>query len=374
MQIKLGEKIKELRQRDRRRQEDLAAALGVTNQAVSRWEANGGYPDIEMLPAIANYFHITIDELFGYDNNRQIKLQSYIEQADRIFKHGDNLPLVEFLRNAISEFPSEWQLQYRLANALVSAGHQKSEPHNIVAKGCDSFHYNTEYNAQNECWKEAASLFQDVLKKEMDDDSRTSAISALMWLYSWMGDQVNAERTALSQSPVRISREVLLADTTIDEKSERYRGEAILGLMHELYKVLRTSVMIKHSLSHSQAGLDALLAVARIYESIFNDGNYGTFHNDMCMLYLHCSSIAVCLNDSELAFNYYETALDHFLKFKQIPRNSKLTAPLVSEAKNYSPSIVLLDREWFEEHMQSFPAECVEAIRNNPKYASIFAQ
>lgn len=193
MQIKLGEKIKELRQLDRRKQEDLAAALGVTNQAVSRWEANGGYPDIEMLPAIANYFHITIDELFGYDNNRQIRLQSYIEQADRIFKHGDNLPLVEFLRNAISEFPSEWQLQYRLANALVSAGHQKSEPHKIVAKGCDSFHYNTEYNAQNECWKEAASLFQDVLKKEMDDDSRTSAISALMWLYSWMGDQETTE-------------------------------------------------------------------------------------------------------------------------------------------------------------------------------------
>ena len=87
MQIKLGEKIKELRQRDKRKQEDLAVVLGVTNQAVSRWEANGGYPDIEMLPAIANYFHITIDELFGYDGDRQARLQSYIEQADQICKH-----------------------------------------------------------------------------------------------------------------------------------------------------------------------------------------------------------------------------------------------------------------------------------------------
>ncbi len=94
----------------------------------------------------------------------------------------------------------------------------------------------------------------------------------------------------------------------------------------------------------------------------------------MCMLYLHCSSIAVYLNDCEFALNYYETALEHFLEFKQVQRNSKLTAPLVNGAKNYSPSIVLLDREWFEEHMQSFPAECAEAIRNNPKYASIFAQ
>ena len=71
MTIKLGEKIKMLRKRDGRRQDDLANALGVTNQAVSRWEANKGYPDMEMIPAIANYFHVSIDELFGYDNERE---------------------------------------------------------------------------------------------------------------------------------------------------------------------------------------------------------------------------------------------------------------------------------------------------------------
>ncbi len=374
MQIKLGEKIKELRQRDQRKQEDLAVALGVTNQAVSRWEANGGYPDIEMLPAIANYFHITIDELFGYDSDRQTKLQSYIKQADQIHMHGDNAALVDFLRDAISEFPSEWQLQYRLANALVSMGHQKSEPHTIVAEGSCPLQYNTEYNAQNECWKEATSLFEEVLKKDIDEDSRTSAVLSLMWLYSLMGNPVKAERTARSQSPIRASREVLLADAMKGEKTEEYCGEAILAMMHELYKVLGTAVMIKHSLSHSQAGLDALLAVVRLYESILDDGNCGIFHNDMCMLYLNCSSIAVHLEDFERALNYCEIALDHFLEFKQIQRISPFTAPLVDKAKNYRQSIVLLDREWFEEHMQSFPAELIDAIRNNPKYASIFAQ
>ena len=81
MQVNLGEKIKQLRKRDGRKQEDLAKALGVTAQAVSRWEANGGYPDMNMIPAIANYFHISIDELFGYNNDRNKKIKRYCDKA-----------------------------------------------------------------------------------------------------------------------------------------------------------------------------------------------------------------------------------------------------------------------------------------------------
>ena len=62
MQVNIGDRIKNLRKRDGRKQEDLAKALGVTAQAVSRWESNGCYPDMNMIPAIANYFHVSIDD------------------------------------------------------------------------------------------------------------------------------------------------------------------------------------------------------------------------------------------------------------------------------------------------------------------------
>ena len=57
--IKLGERIKELRLRDGRTQDALASALGVTAQAVSRWEKAICYPDMEVLPSIANTISTT---------------------------------------------------------------------------------------------------------------------------------------------------------------------------------------------------------------------------------------------------------------------------------------------------------------------------
>ena len=377
MQIKLGEKIKELRKRDGRKQEDLAVALGVTNQAVSRWEANGGYPDIEMLPAIANYFHITIDELFGYDNDRQTKLQSYLDRADQMNKCGDDSVLrVEFLRNAIAEFPAEWQLQFRLADALIAMGSQKYKVHAIANEECDDIRNDME-TAYKECLKEAISIYEEVLKKEVDDDYRAAAIGALLWLYPYMGDFENAERTALSQSPVRISREVLLTSAAEGEKGEKYSGEAILTLMHQLFRVIELHLMKNHHLAHSQTALDTSLAVARLYESIIDDGNFGMHHNDMFMVYLRCSSVAIHLDDSECAMNYLEIALNHLIEFNKVmkmPQMPQFTAPLVSKAKSCMSDIFTLSRESFEDHMQSLPADCVDAIRNNPKYASIFAQ
>ena len=82
MQLNLGAKIRELRHRDGRTQEMLADALGVTSQAVSRWESGGSYPDMELMPSIANYFGVTIDELFGYNNERSKKIDEIICKID----------------------------------------------------------------------------------------------------------------------------------------------------------------------------------------------------------------------------------------------------------------------------------------------------
>lgn len=56
MNIKIGEKIKFLRKKAGITQERFAEYLGITPQAVSCWESENCYPDIECLPGIADFF------------------------------------------------------------------------------------------------------------------------------------------------------------------------------------------------------------------------------------------------------------------------------------------------------------------------------
>lgn len=64
-QLRCGEQLAFLRREKQVTQEQLAQAMGVTNQAVSKWESGQSYPDITLLPGLAAYFDVTVDELLG---------------------------------------------------------------------------------------------------------------------------------------------------------------------------------------------------------------------------------------------------------------------------------------------------------------------
>ena len=65
--IKLGEKIKSLRKQKSISQETLAGYLGVSYQAVSKWENETTMPDVTLIPAIASFFGVSTDELFDFN-------------------------------------------------------------------------------------------------------------------------------------------------------------------------------------------------------------------------------------------------------------------------------------------------------------------
>lgn len=70
----IGEQIARYRKERNLTQEELGKAVGVSTQAVSRWE-NGGAPDVALLPAIADKLGVTVDALFGREGGERTDIQ-----------------------------------------------------------------------------------------------------------------------------------------------------------------------------------------------------------------------------------------------------------------------------------------------------------
>ena len=115
-ELKIAEVILRERRKLKLTQEELANALMVSPQAVSNWE-RGGYPDITLLPRIANYFKITVDELIGndaatmdedmisfgnkYRSNQYSKLEKLAFAKEMYQKYPNNFELIHYLGDLI---------------------------------------------------------------------------------------------------------------------------------------------------------------------------------------------------------------------------------------------------------------------------------
>ena len=75
----VGSKIRLLRTNKQITQEQLAEVLNISGQAVSKWESDTSSPDISMLPILADYFGITIDELLGHRLNSLTNKEKFIK-------------------------------------------------------------------------------------------------------------------------------------------------------------------------------------------------------------------------------------------------------------------------------------------------------
>lgn len=78
----IGKKIAALRKQHSYTQEKLSELLGVSAQAISKWESGTTMPDILLLPVIADVFDVTIDELFGKNTQKKETLISFDAATD----------------------------------------------------------------------------------------------------------------------------------------------------------------------------------------------------------------------------------------------------------------------------------------------------
>lgn len=388
MPIKIGDKIRELRRRDGRKQEDLANALGVTCQAVSRWEANGGYPDMEMIPAIANYFRISIDELFGYHDDREEKIKTILDSAAKILtKQGFTMyqgslsedvgECVGVLRAASEEFPNEPRILLKLAQALHMWGWNQYGTQWHPADASGIIENDVEYNSQNIYWQEAVRVYERLLRANPSPEDREIAILQLTPLYCRMGEYEKAKALADNQNSIVVCKEQLLPSATIGEEKARYQGERIMALLSNLRLAVSEAIALRPAVSASAYGRQALLSVINLYETVFVDGRCGRWHWDIGHLYLtlaHCEASDNGKLQNVLA--YFDKGFDHCKEYERIYNEGeyKYSAPLMSNLKTLTNGdLPPIGENFWEKELRTYPQDIREELRKNEKYAECFA-
>ena len=118
MNLNFSENFKQLRKEKGVTQEKIAEILGVTGQTVSRWELSICYPDLELLPSIANYFGVTVDSLLSNDNNSKQKDREIFYEKIKTLDWKNSTECIDFVKGYCRKYPEDDEYAYQLVRYI----------------------------------------------------------------------------------------------------------------------------------------------------------------------------------------------------------------------------------------------------------------
>jgi transcriptional regulator with XRE-family HTH domain len=302
MNIYISENIKRLRHEKNLTQEALADFIGISFQAVSKWECGDAYPDITLLPVIANYFGVTIDELLGNDKIKaEERIQDYLNEYDRLWSLIDDESYEKrFLiaKKAYKEYPYDWR---------------------IINKLCDSFVYGSWNDETN--YEENKKLIRKLCNMVYDectnDKFRRNAITYMIRL-----SEGEEEEQWLNKIDDRLSQK---AEKEWNYLSKGRKEEAFLLYqqnMMEYINNLNWKIDTYHQNYSDLISPAERLAVYKINIDLFEviyggDINHALIYEDMARFYFS-------LDDKENGYLYLEKAVDTWIKCLEISESENI--------------------------------------------------
>ena len=177
---------------------------------------------MELIPVIANFFGITIDQLFGYENKREAMIDALLERVrelDRANLGTDETveECLRLLREGVAEFPGNRRILYRLGEILSEAGWiRQGEDMLYDAEGY--LIHNISYHKENTYWPEAMKIFENLIAEQVDDLAGQDAKVMLIRLYRNMGEYGKAAALARTMPPLYTGQEIMLTDAADGKK------------------------------------------------------------------------------------------------------------------------------------------------------------
>lgn len=221
MNINIGENLKILRKSKDITQEMLADFLGVSFQTVSKWERGDCFPDIIMLPSLANFFEVSIDELMGMNEIRSKQYLNDIYKLTHEFEDaGKYQDATDVLRKAIKTFPNNYGLISELALSLSFQSSDADEG-NVNAK-------------------EAIELCERVLANCTNEKVRSTTRANLCFLYNSIGSQKKAVDLSRTLPHIWECREMILPELLEGSEYMEALKKCIYSVLSAIYEKIST--------------------------------------------------------------------------------------------------------------------------------------
>ena len=282
---------------------------------------------------------MTIDELFGYHNDRDKKIEAIIQRIEAydIGRDGDDRwvdECIPILREGLAEFPQNERLLITLAETLWEAGWRRNHEW-LYYDDEGLIQYDYDHHKKNEYWTETVKICENLVSNASDSTIVTKAIKLLVPLYRNYGEYEKAIAYANRMPDLQSCREYLLTEATDGKEEAKYIGEFLLCAAKEFSEQLVFSLISDIRNFDSDMPVEKVKGAIAIFDLICDDGNFGEYHEYVRCLYLYLSRLQWERGYHDDAFVSLEEALKNAKAFDALcdVKEHTLTAPLVSYVK-----------------------------------------
>lgn len=275
MTICFGENIKRLRKSRGITQESFANYLGVSFQAVSKWERNESCPDITLLPEIAEFFAVSVDELLGIDRaKREAELTELIYNYDNFFNDGDEKH--KAILDMIEKYPNDFRVQLRYLADLMFRKNGEDFSKNLgkIQSVYDNIQNNCTVDAVRICSKRYMAAYYNTLSHYEESGIKFE----------------DAERIIREMPHMRDGQEFLLS-YLYPHDTDKWRDYTMEAVEEEIS-------LLCHGISHLAGGFidesididertQALETEIKMLNMFYDDGSYGRAWRNIIYAYGH---------------------------------------------------------------------------------------
>lgn len=371
MAMTMGQIIKKLRKGRGFTQEELAERLGVTYQAISKWENDSGMPDISQIVPLATIFDVSTDFLFGINHTSEtedaLKIVSSANSIQEYGKPDTYLKAYDILMDGLKEYPNNYIITYNCMNVGVSL--LFTEEGWIHAKErAEKIFFETVRHAD----------FIISNSKSIDDILRTRQL--LVYLYS-ANKKFDLATTEARNFPVRTDFTLYSTMAIVNEYMENYDREATYlcsNIDYSLQAIEDDVARLGKAYYNSGNYTDSIDVYERFFavmKAIFKDEcppPYHDFDSGDCYILLARSYLAI--GEEEKAMDAVENAIMYYINLLSKEPDDENCYPIVvcspivkkREFKQRIPKDIMKKRL-----MNKLSDEGIEKLKQNTRFAEL---